>query len=271
MGPAGDVAAVILAGGKGSRFGVLGQVLPKCLLPLPGGETLLTRLIGQLEQADIRRVAVCCSPDGAPLVESFLEHRREAGGPTRGQLWAVPCEASGLGPLPALAEVLSAVSAPRYLLVLADVVYAKGPFAVVTRPSSEETHEDGVLLCGADQLAADGAGTGFVRCSGTRALAISYRSVPPPRSPPGDLRWWSGGFCFRRRLVADLQEHVAAYRDAPLEDWIQGLLDRGARCECIDTGPFVNVNAMPDYRFLLGTLGARGGMESVEATSDRGR
>jgi molybdopterin-guanine dinucleotide biosynthesis protein A len=266
-----EVAAVILAGGKSSRFGSLGRVLPKCLLPVPGGETLLTRLIGQLRQAGVPQVVVCCSPGGAPLIEPFLERYRVAGALSDEELTAVPCPKSALGPLPALAEALSRVAAPWYLLALADVVFAEGPFAASIHRLREGALEDGCLLTGSDQVARNGFGTGFIASDGTAARAISYRPFGPAPRAQGRLRRWSGSFLFRQELVPDLSGRLAAYRTAPLEDWIDGLLDRGDRCECMDAGPFFNVNAVEDYRLLLTAFGAGAGTESLDAYGTRDR
>src|SRR5208337_2757455 len=70
------VGAVIMAGGKGSRFGEFGRTLPKCLFPLPGEQTLLTRLMGQLHGSGIHRTTVCCSPENHSVVAAFLDAYR---------------------------------------------------------------------------------------------------------------------------------------------------------------------------------------------------
>ncbi|MET1128479.1 MAG: bifunctional sugar-1-phosphate nucleotidylyltransferase/acetyltransferase [Thermoproteota archaeon] len=66
--------AVVLAAGRGERLWPLTSTRPKPLIPLPGGETVLSRLVRQLLAApSVLGVTVVVSPSSADLVRKELE------------------------------------------------------------------------------------------------------------------------------------------------------------------------------------------------------
>ena len=256
-----EVAAIIMAGGAGTRLGPLGRTTPKCLLPLAESQTLLSRLILQLETAGIRQVTVCCSPKNHAAIQSALEAFRQQTHFSPRALTAVACTHCSLGPLPALAQALAFSQSSWRLLCLADVHFVAGdPFAAFRPSASGHLLADGCLLTGTDQLARDGKGSGAVRCEGGNVLAVSYR-LPASETATNPMtslrskiapvqRRWSGAYFFRESLLTDLQTHVTDYYHAPFESWIHGSLERGALCTWADAGTFVNVNSAEDYAFL---------------------
>ncbi|MHA3771305.1 NTP transferase domain-containing protein [Verrucomicrobiota bacterium sgz303538] len=246
-----SIAAVIMAGGKGTRLGQLGSLLPKCLLPLGNNATLLSRLIKQFQSAGIDKAAICCSPENHVQVEAFIEAAGEPTEKSLEKIHAVSCSNTQHGPLPALAEIAASLSAEWFLLCMADIFFQMRPYDNLTALVASQPDIDGFVITGADQMPVGGWGTGAVVCEGSSVRAISYRPFAPEQQLAGDIRQWSGSFLFRASLIADLLERVDEYHGAPYEAWLQGLLDRGARCEWIDAGPFVNVNSTREYEFLV--------------------
>jgi NDP-sugar pyrophosphorylase family protein len=246
-----EVGAVIMAGGKGSRFGEFGRKLPKCLFPLPGEHTLLTRLMRQLHCSGIHRVTVCCSPENHAVVAAFLEAYRAKNECPGAQIKAVACASTRLGPLPALAETLSTVSAGWYLVCLGDIFFAEAAFDSFCGALAQDSSADGFLLTGTEETSRAGSGTGAVACKGTVVRAISYRPFPPEQVVSAQVRYWTGAVFFHAKLVDDLRSHLGEYREQPLETWLQGLLTRGSRFALIEAGPFVNVNSMREYQYFL--------------------
>lgn len=248
-----DIAAVIMAGGKGSRIGTLGQGKPKCMLRV-GPETLLTRLISQLREAGIVQISICCSPENIGDITEFLEANPVATGLASKCVRAVSCVDCRLGPLPALAEVLSDVSSRQIWMCLADVYFTQSPFD--RSPGNDEAIDaDGWLIIGRDEMLCDDGGTGFVSRDGMRIRGISYG--PPTETVQANeekLRW-SGTFRFRSKLITHLRENLPQYVGAPLENWIQGLLTSDVHCAWKDAGGFVNVNASGDYQYLVSRYG----------------
>ena len=52
------MTALILASGVGSRMGALTAERPKCMTPLPNGETILSRQLRQLCAAGIGKIVI---------------------------------------------------------------------------------------------------------------------------------------------------------------------------------------------------------------------
>ncbi|HID41453.1 MAG TPA: hypothetical protein EYP33_04780 [Pyrodictium sp.] len=67
--------AVVLAAGRGERLWPLTSTRPKPLLPLPGGETLLTRLLGQLGGIVDGVVVVIAKGWAGEAVKKLLDQR----------------------------------------------------------------------------------------------------------------------------------------------------------------------------------------------------
>lgn len=254
-----DVTAVIMAGGKNSRCGVLGQIPPKCLFPVIGNQTLLTRLLDQLRLGGIRRAVVCCSPESFSLIGPFVTAYRSATSLSEVEVTAICCLDSRLGPVPALAEALSSVAASWYLVCLADIFFAHAPFASSLRALNEYAAINAWIVTGTDERSQDSSGTGFVECDGSVVRAVSNQPFRGEQLAGRQIRRWSGSFFFREEMLADLRHRSQQYRDTPLESWVQGLLDRQASCGHIDGGHFVNVNSMQDYQYLV--CRNRGGSE----------
>ena len=232
-----EVAAVIMAGGKSSRLGGLGQAGSKCLLGLPDDQTLLSRLVSQLRMAQIGKTVVCCSSENFSAIDSFLHAHRARAGIPKAEVEAAVCDNCSVGPRPALAEALGKVRAPWYLLCLADVVFATPPFVKALGHLSKRK-VDGLLISGADQMGCDGAGSGFVDCEQRTVRAISYRPFGSRDLTVGRYRRWSGSFFFREELLLKHGNDLLKHRAAPFENWIQELLEQGAPAiQTVEPGP----------------------------------
>jgi GTP:adenosylcobinamide-phosphate guanylyltransferase len=240
-----DVGAVVMAGGAGTRLGTLGRSTPKCLLPLVDGQTLLSRLLLQLNAAGIRRIAVCCSPVNYPLICAALEAYRIMTGHSRDELKAVACTSCSLGPIPAMAEALERVSGRWRLLCLGDIHLAGG---TVRRVHARKRSVVRWLF------------VDWHRPKGR--IGISRRNLCRIARAVGWLPSNQVHRCFN--IAAELDRFVlfsrgtsggsprtrAEYRHAPVEDWIHGSIERGAICTWMEAGNFVNVNSAEDYEFL---------------------
>lgn len=262
-----DITAVVMAGGKGSRIGDLGQGKPKCLLPV-GHQTILTRLIGQLRDAGIRQTTVCSSPQNVHAISEFLEEDLARSETAASAVKPVLCSDCHLGPLPALAEVLSSVSAEWILMCLADIYFTGSPLRLL-RDGLPVDLADGWLMIGTDEMLRDGGGTGFVTRDGSAVQAISYKPTPETGKANHDPLRWSGSFLFRSELALHLRENLSSYAGVPFESWIQGLLTSGVRCSWIDVGGFVNVNAIADYQYLVSKCGAGDPNRQIDAARER--
>ncbi len=66
----GDLQAVIMAGGFGKRLRPLTEDVPKPMLPV-GGRPLMERIVGQLQQAGVRRVNITTHYKPEKIIEHF--------------------------------------------------------------------------------------------------------------------------------------------------------------------------------------------------------
>jgi NDP-sugar pyrophosphorylase family protein len=251
-----DSTVVIMAGGKGTRFGAAGQKIPKCLLRV-GRETLLQRLIDQLRQADIRTIVVACSPDNVSAIQSAIEANWGQHEFPDAAVRTLACERSGDGFLPALDEALSKFAAAQYLVCLGDIYFAGNPFHhIASNPALP------CLFAGTDLTGSDLSATGWLACEDSKVCAISRGHFENLASRNVQSRRWTGTFSFPEDFKRHLHEHAREYGQNSFEFWIQALIRGGAAMEWADAGGFVNVNSPIDYQFLTqrhanSNLGAR--------------
>lgn len=227
-----NVCATIMAGGKGARFGGEG---PKFLAPLSDGSTLLTRLMSQLAVAAIDEICVCCSPENADVIRSFLATRRP-------DARVVACGNCSLGPLPALAEALAAGASEWRMLCLADIYFQTNPFMELRSKVVEQPGAQGWLFTGLDESKSR---SGWLICNDSKVQAISYDPTPG-----ANLRW-TGAFLFHKTQIDYLTARAHDYAHKPFEVWIGDLIAAGNGFGWIDVGPFVNVNSLDDHTRLL--------------------
>jgi hypothetical protein len=150
------------------------------------------------------------------------------------------------------------VDASWYLLCLGDIFFESPPFDSLAAMTDKAEHVDGCLLTGLDALIAAGEGTGFVAWDGSGVHAIAYKPGPDWSHAREGCRRWSGAFFFTATLAEDLVRHAATYHLAPLEQWVAGLLERGARCTWVEAGSFINVNSAEDHASLVTRCGNAG-------------
>jgi len=238
--------AIILAGGSGTRFGTLGQVLPKCLLPV-FDQPLLLRQIEQCAQAGVREVLVSTSARFESGLRSVLALY------TPPQAMTITCvaEPRPLGPIMGLLSLAPWTAGDATLVLLGDEYYEdSSPFlslaqrAVVPDLLLGVVHDSPPhrILCNA---VTDAAGR-----------VLSVREKPTIDQLVGSTRW-----CGFTGFTAGLLEQVPRdlVRDhAHLGDLLSLLLARGARAEALEFCELhLNLNT-PDDLLLASLVEARG-------------
>ncbi|RYD71152.1 MAG: hypothetical protein EOP84_25390 [Verrucomicrobiaceae bacterium] len=133
---------------------------------------------------------------------------------------------------------------------MADIFFEQVPYDHLPSVVMNCPEFDGYLITGTDKMPAGNCGTGTVLCDRKSVRAISYIPFIAGQPLAEEIRQWSGSFLFRTDLIPDLLEHSREYHGMPYEAWLQGLLDRGARCAWIEGGPFINVNSAREYELL---------------------
>lgn len=142
------IPVIVLAAGKSSRMG-----RPKALLPLPGGGTFLTRIVGTFLDAGVDDVIVVVGHQAEAIVEAFAVSRLAAR--------FVKNEAYEQGQLTSLVAGLQVVDRPGVraaLVTLVDVPLVSSATvrrvlgcyrqtgALVVRPTSDGRHGHPLLL-----------------------------------------------------------------------------------------------------------------------------
>lgn len=118
--------ALIMAGGQGTRLRRLGQVLPKCMVPIYDQPLLLTQ-IAQLAKAGITEIFISIPIKYEGFFDEFL---KQYSPPNNIKISCLP-ESTPLGATGGLAAVLPVLRGPS-LIVLGDEFYEDHkPFEVV--------------------------------------------------------------------------------------------------------------------------------------------
>jgi NDP-sugar pyrophosphorylase family protein len=245
-----DVGAVILAGGEGSRLGPLGKLMPKCLLPLNDGTSLLLRLLGQLAKAGVCNVVIASNASNHHQIQEHSEAHGTCPELRGMSVNSIVCEKTPLGPLPALGEAALSLATQTILMCLGDIFFFRSPFTRLFDRLKAEQEFDGYVIAGRDEVSADDGGTGWIACAGQRVKAISYPPFPNTAGGTEIVRW-SGAFAFSARMAESLRNEFERFSRTPLEHWVQSLVRRDSKIGWLDAGAFANVNSSREYELLL--------------------
>jgi NDP-sugar pyrophosphorylase family protein len=231
-----DVCAVILAGGVAKRFGRVTQVLPKCFLPVSADETLLTRLLDQLNEGGFTSAVVSTSPPWFPVFEALIARYRETCD-CRVRVLSNPAHSAG--PLAALAAAAGQIAEPRLLLCLPDIFFEENPFPALAAADPDEA------LCGCRTEGwKSPPASGFLSLAGSEVAALTYQPGARPDA------YWPGIALFRRAGPVPLFD-PAIPAGAPIETIFAAALARGVRFAFQPCGQFENVNTPDRWRVLL--------------------
>lgn len=207
--------ALILAGGRGTRLRGLGEVLPKCLLPI-FGQPLLLRQIEQCAHAGVEEVFVSIAARFEPLVSAVLE-RFDSPVPVTCLPEAIP-----LGPVGGLLSALDRLGDCRVLMVLGDEyiqdMEALKDLAQAPLSSPEDLALGIVTGSQPSQIFCNAVLDGEGRIS--RLI-----EKPLPQEIIGDARW-CGVAAFPARLLKDTVPS-GTRMDAHVGEALNSLIDRG--------------------------------------------
>jgi NDP-sugar pyrophosphorylase family protein len=233
--------AVILAGGRGSRLRTLGQVLPKCLLPV-FDKPLLMYQIEQCAQAGVGEVLVATSARFEGSVRSTLALYT----PPPAMTISCVTEAEPLGPILGLLLLVPSLGSEAVLVLLGDEYYEdSSPFLSLAQRTAVPDLLVGVVHDSAPQrilcnVVTDAAG---------RVMCV--REKPDREQLVGSTRW-CGCAGFGAGLLGSVPRDLLE-RSTHLGDLLSWLLTRGARAEALDFREIhLNLNTAEDA--LLASL-----------------
>jgi NDP-sugar pyrophosphorylase family protein len=254
--------AIVLAGGKGSRIGEIGSLVPKAMLAVSSDETLLSRLLDQLIFARVQRIIISTSRQYGAILSYFLENylarrNRNCVEPPR-NINIFVNKSHDVGPIPALNTVVRENKSPSYLLCLSDIFFVRNPF-VGLQP---------LLDSGLNSLLV----TKYVPGRGGVVVAKSGCVTRISKSHPQEMRQsssklynWTGSAIFRSDVAKYLCEFAASAGTSPLEEVFNFALLHSCCLSVSLVNDFVNVNKFHELLECqrLAAVGIRRGERSV--------
>ncbi len=240
-----DCSALILCGGSNSRFGELGEITPKALLPVHDS-TLLWRTLSHLEEAGFRSVTVATTPRAASAIEHALTVR-----PSRRLIPKMEVsEEQRRGPLFGLLSALSQTPEERCCLCLGDIFFLENPFPRLVESTLDDLDHRSRLGVSFEGLPSEFLGRGVVQVRGSEVESLLASAIRP-RVTGRELRpaRWSGNVVLSRsQTLADLDEFLCLgdRDDTPIEDFLEFQRARGRRFHSVEGPDFVNVNTPQD-------------------------
>jgi dTDP-glucose pyrophosphorylase len=238
-------AAILLAGGQGTRLRRLGAVLPKCLLPVYD-QPILFRQIGQSVLAGARLIIISIAEKYHEILDAALRLYDVPDGVT---LCCVP-EREPLGAPAGLAALARHVRGLPCLVILGDEYYASDrPFVQLgSRRPSDTQMVVGVIASSIPARIA----CNVVLDQAQRIVRI--RDKPPATEIEGDVRW--ACLCALDAGVLDIGAELL--RSGRMKGPYIGDFFDMLRAAGITTGPLyvpeveLNINTLDDL--ILGSL-----------------
>jgi len=231
--------AVILAGGRATRFGDLSALLPKSMFVVSPFDTALSRLLNQLIEARISRIIVSTLPAYAPLLTEFVQaYCRARLDDTLRRNHTISVFSNQRhkdGPIAGLIEVLRRYASEQYLVCLADILFESNPM-----PKLLELGSASPITVVVSEHRPERGGVVFEGASG-HVERFSYK--PTPRLENTTMWNWTGTSLISNSVVHACIQAAQEMRDlAPLESLFQALVDRQFHCAVATTGEFHNLN-----------------------------
>jgi NDP-sugar pyrophosphorylase family protein len=229
------VKSVILAGGRGKRLRTLGQILPKCLLPV-FDKPLLIHQIEQCAQAGVSEVLVSTSA----LFEASVRFALSQYAPPPALTVTCVAEPEPLGPILGLLSVVPWLEGKAALVLLGDEYYEdSSPFRSLADRAAVPDLLLGVVHNSAPQR---------ILCNVVMDEAgriLSLREKPAFDQLAGYTRW-CGFTGFRAGILEDVPR-AAVEHYAHLGDLLSFLIARGSLPEALDFREIhLNLNTADD-------------------------
>jgi dTDP-glucose pyrophosphorylase/histidinol phosphatase-like enzyme len=199
--------AVILAGGKGTRLGVITQTIPKPMLPIAGDRPFLDYLLEMIERHGYRDILLLGGYLG-DVLETAYDGRRIGNAIVR-----VLREPAPLGTAGALTIARESLD-PRFLMMNGDAF-----FDVNLRALEQSSQQDGAMATLALRTVADAARYG--RVIEEHGSVVAFLEKDLSRPGPGVIN--GGIYVLKREILALIQELPCSLE----QDIFPALVERG--------------------------------------------
>ena len=254
-----SVTLFMLAGGRGTRFGLLNTILPKSAMPVYD-ESTLARNVRQARAAGFKEIIVSTRASFLKPVSELLAAANLSG--PEAAVKVVANRYHRYGALPALLHLLNNQGAPRVALSLSDIFFIENAYPSLY----EHSQLDENYLAVADPFdSVELSKGGIVVCDAEQRIR-SILETPIEGNAEG-VRW-SGLAVFNRHLESHLKEFIAAGKGAaPIGNFFEHYRAKGNELRTCRVSDFINVNT-PDDMFLASMYRA---IELQDSNDDLGR
>jgi len=231
------------------RFGHLGQLLPKSLLPVTESETLLSRNLDHLYQARIREVVISTSPENFLLLKPFVERYDKLAANSGFRSYPTTVFSNPLhkiSSLAALGEIISNYTRRKYLMTFGDMFFSNNPYLAIGDLAVADLNLVGAYAH-PDENDIQKGGLVLVRDGECKRFFLR----PSNTLECEGLQCWSGITMLTTEVAEDLREFVRTPHSPIEEDFINFSISKGRRFCVYEVDRFINVNTYSDYIDIL--------------------
>lgn len=248
---------VVLVGGQAKRFGELGFLLPKGLLPVSEEQTLLSRNLDFLVEAGVSKVIISTSPENYSvfqfLLNRYLQLPRISNQNTKIEL--VQNEAHHYSSLTGFYEISKNLPSEYCMMYLGDMFFLENPLSWLRNSADINLRVNWILSCSSvtlDDLKR--GGLALVEDGICRELFLKKDSITVESQR---FHSWSGIALFNEATKCELSQYVNTINSKVEEDFINYCINRGRIFYNAPLGRFINVNSYSDYVSVLQLSEAR--------------
>jgi dTDP-glucose pyrophosphorylase len=233
-----DVTLLVLAGGRGTRFGLLNSSLPKSAIPVYD-ESSLVRNVRQARAAGFKNIVVSTRTSFSKSVGELLASCHLTAPDI--SVKVVSNRYHRYGALAALLHLLKNVDTPRVALSLPDIFFIENAYHRLYEHSESEGNYLGV----ADPFDPSELTKGGIVIWDTEQRVCSILETPIAGQAEG-VRW-TGLAVFNRDLEPYLNEFIAAGGGgAPIGNFFRHYIAKGNVLSAFRVSDFININTADD-------------------------
>lgn len=251
------IVAIVLSGGTAKRFGNLGQLIPKSLLPVSIKQTLLSRQLDFVSWLNIKTV-VSTSPLLFGFFSNFIEQYNMLNSIydcTIQPIDLVCNERHQDGSVEAFYEVIKRVSnqkTKKYLMVLSDIFFESNPF--LKHPIDSHIWRDNFnYLWGYNSFKEQDLyrNTGIIEIRDERIVQIYLQNQECLDVAVCNKLLWSGMGLFKSSCLSKINAFIKKFEKATEEDLVNDLINAGEEFKILNCPAFINVNRYQNWLEII--------------------